>query len=138
MLSPRGRPGQLLDIWHAGGFELLLSDWQYNELNDVFSRPKIVRDYRITPPALANLFAHLALATRAVPFASVSVSSRDAKDQPILDGALGGGADVLVTGDDDLLVLRGDPRLGSLQVVTVVQFLAMLEDRAETETHGQK
>ena len=52
---------------------------------------------------------------------------RDPKDEPILAAALGGGADYLVTGDADLLIYRGDSRLGSLQIVTVHQFLAVLD-----------
>jgi predicted nucleic acid-binding protein len=26
LISPLGRPGRLLNVWHAGWFELLLSD----------------------------------------------------------------------------------------------------------------
>lgn len=55
------------------------------------------------------------------------VSVRDPKDEHILAAALGGEADYLVTGDQDLLVLAGDPRLGSLQIVTVAAFMDILD-----------
>lgn len=54
---------------------------------------------------------------------------RDPKDVHILAAALNGGADYLVTGDDDLLEHQNDPRLGTLRIVTVARFLAILEDR---------
>lgn len=42
--------------------------------------------------------------------------------------ALDSKADYLVTGDEDLLVLAGDERLGSLAIVTVAEFLRILDD----------
>lgn len=51
----------------------------------------------------------------------------------ILAAALGGGADYVVTGDADLLVLNGDPRLGNLRIVTAGDFLALLSEPSEAE-----
>jgi hypothetical protein len=56
------------------------------------------------------------------------VRVRDPKDEQILGTALASDADYLVTGDEDLLELAGDPRLGTLTIVTVVDFLAILYD----------
>ena len=61
------------------------------------------------------------------PVCTLPVHVRDPKDAKILALALGGNADYLVTGDDDLLVLNGDPRLGKLQIVTVHTFLTVLQ-----------
>lgn len=46
------------------------------------------------------------------------VRSRDPNDDHFLTAAMSGYADFLVTGDLDLLVLDGDPRVGSLRIVT--------------------
>ncbi|MFN8557371.1 MAG: hypothetical protein U0531_08475 [Dehalococcoidia bacterium] len=43
--------------------------------------------------------------------------------------ALGGGADVIVSGDADLLALDGHPALGALRIVPPVTFLAILHER---------
>lgn len=104
MISPHGRPGRLLDVWHAGWFGLLLSDRQQVALTEVFSRPKFVRDYRLAPQRVSELFMRLAAATPVVPSPNIPVSLRDPKDVHILAAALGGNADYLVTGDGDLLV----------------------------------
>jgi predicted nucleic acid-binding protein len=56
---------------------------------------------------------------------------RDVKDEPILAAAFGGQADYIVTGDKDLLVLDGDPRLGKLRIVTARAFLDVLAAQPE-------
>jgi predicted nucleic acid-binding protein len=42
LISARGRPGRLLDVWRAGWFELLLSDQQYTELRNGAGTLRIV------------------------------------------------------------------------------------------------
>jgi uncharacterized protein len=132
-ISARGRPGQLLDGWHAGRLELLLSDQQYTELRNVVGRPKIVQHYGFSQAAISELFGALDNATRATPMFPIPVIVRDPKDEPILALARGGGADFLVTRDNDLLVLRDDPRLGTLRTATAGEFLAVLES---STNHG--
>lgn len=127
VISPGGRPSRLLDLWLEGWFELLLSNEQHTELADVLSRPKVVQSFRLGPTLLTDLYAGLAAATRVMPSPSIPVSLRDPNDVPILAAALGGNADYLVTGDNDLLIHKDDPRLGNLQIVTVLQFLAVLD-----------
>ena len=63
---------------------------------------------------------------RVIPHEPPPVSSRDPKDDPLLAVALSGHADYLITGDDDLLVLDGEPALGTLRIVTVRDFLQLL------------
>ncbi len=124
-----GLPRRLLRAWHERRFVLLLSDAQHGELVDVLARPKIVQRYRVPPEDLTALFAALARITRVQLARSLPVPVRDAKDEMILAAAFGGDADFLVTGDDDLLVLRDDPRLGKLRILTVGEFLAILEEQ---------
>jgi predicted nucleic acid-binding protein len=51
---------------------------------------------------------------------------RDPKDQMLLDAALGGKAEYIVTGDRDLRDLAAHSQLGALQIVTARQFLDVL------------
>jgi uncharacterized protein len=132
-INPQGRPRQVLRAWHEDRFRLILSDRQHTELITVFGRPKIIRQFRITLLELTELIARIAGVTPIVPSASIPVSLRDPKDEHILAAALAGKADYLVTGDDDLLVLQGDPRLGMLQIVTASQFLSRLEEQSQAK-----
>ena len=126
MIAERGNPYALLEAWRARSFRLLLSDEQHLELLDVFGRPRIVQRHGLTTRGLAELFDGLANATRVQPAPTLPVHVRDAKDEKILAAAIGGGADDLVTGDDDLLALRNDPRLAPLKIVTAAEFLGVL------------
>jgi len=64
------------------------------------------------------------------PRRTVPLAVRDPKDTMVLAAALGN-ADYLVTGDDDLLVLADDPRLGQLRILTVTAFLNILKEPSE-------
>ena len=130
MLFQRGNPFALWRAWDARAFELLISEPHYAELVNVFSRPRLIHRYRITAETLTEFFAGLAAATRVQPSPSVPVHVRDPKDVKILAAALGDEADYLVTGDADLLEHRHDSRLGSLRIVTVAEFLAILDQSA--------
>ncbi len=126
-VSKRGNPAALLDAWRRNAFLLLLSDAQRREVTEVFSRPRIVERYQIPDDELQALFSLLETQTRRVPLQEpLPLQVRDPKDNHILAAALGGRADYLVTGDDDLLSLAGDARLGPLEIVTVRVFLDVL------------
>ncbi len=129
-ISSIGASRRLLRAWNDRRFRLRRSDQQYAELTEVFRRPKLVARFRLTPAERAGLFATLAIADRVEPSPTVPVPVRDAKDVMILAAALGGHADYLVTGDDDLLAHRGDALLGTLRIVTASAFLARLDEVA--------
>jgi len=118
--------------WRAGRFALLVPGFQHTELGDVFSRPKFVARYGLAVFDIGELFAGLAAAEPVVPVARLPLAVRDPKDAPILAAALGG-ADFLVTGDKDLLVLRDDPRVGGLRIVTAGEFLDILDGTTAEE-----
>ncbi|MBI4492304.1 MAG: putative toxin-antitoxin system toxin component, PIN family [Chloroflexi bacterium] len=123
----RGNPFLLLEAWRGGRFTLLLSREQREELEDVLHRPQIQQRYSLSLEEVATLLHLLdTTAASAPPRRRLPVAVRDRKDEMILAAALSGRADYLVTGDDDLLVLRDDPRIGRLKIVTVREFLEIL------------
>lgn len=54
--------------------------------------------------------------------------SRDPDDNRVLEAAVAGGADAIVSGDDDLLSLG---EYEGIPIVTAVRFLLMLEEMSE-------
>ena len=105
LLKRSSAPGQILQAWRDGRFDLLVSDPLYTELADVLGRRKL-RAY--LEPELSQRFLELLrnyakwVEVARVPKRAV----RDPKDAMILGTALGGRADHIVSGDQDLLVLR--------------------------------
>ena len=128
-LFRRGNPSALRHAWHAGAFELLLSDEHNPELTEVLSRPRLILRYNVAPENLAEIFTGLDAATRVEPSPTLPLPVRDPKVEKILAAALGGEADYLVSGDQDLLELAGDPRLGGIKIVTVGEFPTVLDRR---------
>lgn len=126
-LSRRGAPHALLQALYEGAFRLILSDALRQEYAGVLARPGLKRRYVVPAANVAAFFRFLDRRAGIVtPAPAVPVAVRDHKDAHILAAALGGEADYLVSGDDDLLTLAGDPRLGALQIVTIRAFLDLL------------
>ena len=61
-----------------------------------------------------------------MPEKNLPIHSRDPKDDFLLSAALGGNADYLITGDEDLLILKDNPSLGKLRIITIKDFLEVV------------
>jgi putative PIN family toxin of toxin-antitoxin system len=98
----------------------------FAELTAVLERERIVRRYRLWPERktllLDGLISHARWVTP-LPETQLPVHCRDSKDDRFLACALADACDYLVTGDQDLLVLNGDPLLGKLTILTPRQFI---------------
>lgn len=126
----RGAPFALLEAWRRRDFIALLSTTQDAELRDVLARPKFLTNYLLTRSEIDLFFEDLARLTVPAPLRlPLPIEVRDSKDEAILAAALGGNAGYVVTGDNDLLTLAGDPRLGTLQIVTARAFLDLLASK---------
>ncbi len=128
-LSQRGAPHALLEALYQGAFRLVLSASLRQEYADVLARPHLIERYGIDAASVAAFFRFLdRRALLATPLSELAVVVRDLKDMHVLATALGGEADYLVSGDDDLLSLADDPRLAVLHILTVQEFLKLLPE----------
>jgi len=100
-------------LYVAGNHELVLCDRNITEMREVIKRK--------TPEVLADAEVFLAeLSYELIPSVEKAEKLiRDPKDQPILNAAIVGGIDVILTGDKDFLSL--DMELP--KPMTVAQFL---------------
>ena len=120
----RGNPYELLEQWRRSAFTLITSEALREELARVLLTPSFALKYRLTQIEIAvlfNLVEHKSIL--ATPTKTLQVHSRDLKDDMVLACALSGNADYLVTGDKDLLILNGEPKLKAMQIVTAKKFL---------------
>lgn len=127
VIKPAGSVSPMLVQLPRGTYTLVYTDDLLAELIDVLERPRIRRYPTVVehgPEAVASIlrFGERALVVRRI------VACRDSKDDKVLEAAVAGHADVIVSGDDDLLVLS--PFEG-IPIVGPAAFLAMLrpEDR---------
>ena len=101
-------------LYVASNHELVLCDRNIAEMREVIKRK--------TPDILADAEVFLAeLSYELIPSVEKAEKLiRDPKDQPILNAAIIGEVDVILTGDKDFLSLD----LDHLKAMTVTQFLA--------------
>jgi uncharacterized protein len=108
---PAGPPGRIVAAWRNGNLQVVLSPWILTECERVLPR---LRQFTAMPPAdFRDLVDSLAFAAEMVEpdLAALAQAAdaqvRDAADEPVLAALLASAAQVLVTGDKDLLALSG-------------------------------
>lgn len=124
LISDQGPPRQLVDAWLDGRYILVTSLYQVEELNHVLSYPRIARRLVLEEADLEMILAAL-LSQAQVVAGELQLPgvTRDPKDDPLVACAVEGGADYLVSGDQDLLVLG---KYENTRVVTAREFVELL------------
>jgi putative PIN family toxin of toxin-antitoxin system len=104
LLFANGRLAWLREHWKGSGCTPLISRTTAAELTRVLGYPKfrLSQDDRLE--LLGDYLPYCEIVERIEPCAHVC---RDPNDQPFLDLAESGGAELLVSGDHDLLALAG-------------------------------
>jgi putative PIN family toxin of toxin-antitoxin system len=123
LISPGGPSAALLLELRAGAFELVVSPVLLAELREVLARPKF-RTYATAAEVAGyvELIVHETTVHEDPPPAGEPLSA-DPDDEYLLDLARAAAADVLVSGDSHMLVLRD-----VVPVMTPAEFLALLAE----------
>ena len=129
-ISPRGFPARVVDAWIAGQFDVVVSAPLLSEIADVLARPRLQSKYGYTAQEIEQLL-HLLYrrALYVVPEGTLHLC-RDPDDDLILETAILGGAQVVVSRDDDL---KGDRELVAqmqargIEILSVQRFLDRLQ-----------
>ena len=103
LILPKSIPAQALRRVELEA-RLLFSEVTMNELADVLSRPKF--DPYISRRHRERFVMELCTIVEFVPIIQLVHECRDPKDDKFLEVALNGRADLIITGDDDLLALH--------------------------------
>lgn len=103
IIFPRSIPRQVVDDALDQGV-VLFSDVTMSELTEVLSRSKF--DRYVSRREREFVLAQIGSAAEFVPIIRLVRECRDSKDDKFLEVALNGRADVIITGDADLLGLN--------------------------------
>lgn len=102
-----GPPGLLVDAAYFGRIELISSRALLAELEGVLSRPKFSNQLARRNLKVADLFDGYAALARIIEPARIATTiTRDPADDQVLAAALGGRAELIVSGDAHLLDLK--------------------------------
>lgn len=124
LIKPQGTVAPILDRLREGDYVLLYSTEILEEVVDVLGRSRFRNKYGIRDRDIEALLALLVLRGEKVVPSQRIEACRDPKDDKFLEVAVEGRAEILVTGDQDLLVLS--PFQG-IPFVTPAEFLARLD-----------
>jgi len=129
LLKPTGTPGSILKSLRFGSFTIVFSRELIDEIAAVLSYPKLKRKYRRGRKdfeAIAGLFA---LRGDLVEIEERVRVCRDPNDDFLIETALAGKADFLVSGDKALLSLR---KIRGISILTPAAFIASaVKDQAK-------
>ncbi len=123
-IGSRGAPGEIVDAWRSGLFDLLIRDDILAELADVLRRPQIRKRHAWDDTQIDDFLSGLLEVAMVTPGTlQVMAVVGDPDDDMYLACAIEGEADYVVSGDQHLR------QLGSYRGVPIVsprQFLGIL------------
>lgn len=117
-----GTPLDIIDLAEASAIELVASPAALDELSRVLTRPRFTKWFSargLEPSAALTRYAELVTVIQAGDPPRVC---RDAADNEIIAAAVAGEADVIVSGDKDLLDCCNQ---SPVPIVTAVEFLGI-------------
>ena len=121
LIKPTGSVGPVLQRLAADDYRLVYSEALLSELLAKLALPRIRTKYHLDDGSIETTLALLALRGELVkPTRSIKVC-RDPDDNMLLEAAAAGAAHYIVTGDEDLLVLK---KFETIRIVTPRVFLA--------------
>jgi putative PIN family toxin of toxin-antitoxin system len=126
VIKPTGTVGPVLLRLRQGDYTLLYAQPLLEELIDVLNRPRIREKYQLTNQDIQTIVSLILLRGEAVVPQERIIACRDPKDDKFLEVAVTGKADVIVSGDQDLLVLHP---FGGISIILPATFLQMLDQR---------
>jgi hypothetical protein len=124
LLRPLGTPGAILRSLRNGGFTIIFSPELLDELTTVLQNPRIRTRYGIDRPALEAISGLFALRGEMTMISETVRICRDTDDDFLINTAIAGRADYLVSGDADLLILR---KFRKIRIINPRKFLSVLE-----------
>jgi uncharacterized protein len=122
LMFPDGAPGRVVAAWRQARFELVISVPQLAEIGRALAYAKIHRVLGWDDRRIEQFIRQLYVRARIVDLAGTSVEVPGDPDAiPILATLVAAKADVLITGDGDLLALRD-----RYAILTPAEFLRRL------------
>lgn len=107
LMLPNSIPGRIIQAWRENRFELVLSQFQLDEIGRVLAYPRIQKRLHWGQEEITQFLKQLFL--RSIYLGEIAVVAEvpaDANDNLILSAYLVGKAQYLVSGDKGLLDLR--------------------------------
>lgn len=107
LMFPDGAPGRVVAAWREARFDVVMSVHQLAEIGRALAYPRIRRVLGWDDQRIEKFIRQIYVRVQIVDLHGITVEvPADPDDAPILATLVAGKADVLVTGDGDLLALH--------------------------------
>jgi putative PIN family toxin of toxin-antitoxin system len=123
-LSPSGAPAKVFDLWRTGAFDLVVSVAILNEYREALAYQRVRSRHRMTDEEIAEVvsgFREFGILVE--PEEIVNVIAADTEDNKLLECAVAGAAEYIVSGDRHLLDVG---QYQGTQILSPEVFLAVL------------
>jgi len=102
LLNPTGHPAKLRKAFERGSFEVVISEPILEEIVDVLCRPRIRDKYGISEEDIKELLTLIEAKAESVSISGNINVCRDKDDNFIIETAINGTAQYIVSRDDDI------------------------------------
>ncbi len=123
VIRPQGNLGDVIKHLRDGDYIYVYSFPLIEELINVITRPKLIQKYGVNLTDVHTLLSLLQWRGEIVFPRQIIEMCRDPKDNKILEAAVSGNVDMIVTSDADLLVLG---KVEDIPIITTTKFLSRL------------
>ncbi|MBI2865470.1 MAG: putative toxin-antitoxin system toxin component, PIN family, partial [Chloroflexi bacterium] len=124
-LSPRGSPARILEQWERQSFDLVVSEALLEEYRRALLYPRVAAHHGLSPEEVAGVIDGVRQAALIVnPGRRIDAVARDPADNRILECAVAGEAEYVVSGDAHLLDIG---EFEGIQILPPKAFLAVLD-----------
>ena len=130
LLNPSGYPATMRKAFEKASFEVVISEPILQEISEVLSRPRIRDKYAIAAEDIEGLLILIEEKADHVLLQGSVTVCRDKDDDVVLETAITGNAEYIVSRDDDV---KFDTRVSELlsrhgvSVLTVAKFLKLIK-----------
>lgn len=119
-----GHSNQIIEAWLKEKIDLLVSPAIIEEIEDVLTRPRIVRQQWMNPEKVQEFIVLLKTVALSTPGRlKLKAVTSDPDDDKFIVAGVEGGADYIVSGDPHLLEVK---EYGGVKIVTPARFLKLL------------
>jgi putative PIN family toxin of toxin-antitoxin system len=125
-ITPKGPAGRIVEAWRLSRFNLIVSSTLLEEIERALTYRRVRRYLTWSDTQLHEFLELLGHTSLLVDLQSEAEAiSRDPGDDHILEAAVAGRADYIVSNDDDLLALSV---YQGIEIVTAARFAAILAE----------
>lgn len=137
-LNPEGYPARIIEAGKHEGFLIVSAPPLLDELQEVLRRPRISKIRRSTEDEITHFVESVAAVVQLVPVLGEFNRCRDPDDDIVLETAIRGKANYVVTRDEDMtrdLDLQEHLGRFNVEILTVQQFINLLGTDKNSVSH---